>query len=754
MRRIPPRIGSCLALGGAWLVFFGPAIFTSKVLFDRDLLMTEIPLRAYLRERLAHGQLAQWFPYEMLGTPFVGTVIASAFHPRTLLFLCCDAFVSTKWSILLAYLVGLIGAYRLARQAGASRVGSVAGAFVFALSGCAISYSNKTNMLMGLVCVPWMLAAVGRLTRRRDLRDIVSLGVWWALIFLGGDPQIFLECGLVGCGLLIAGGLRRWSAVAFVAGGALAALLAAVELWPSLAIGDDSIRAYWKQTPYLATSWALHPLRLAELVVPHFLPESIRIEMGRVLEGRIEFFVEWVFVGGVAAALAILGAVHGKRRAIVWIVTVLLGLWLAMGSHGGLIEVWWKVLPFFAKFRYPEKYVGIVVVALVPLVAWGVDEARSRPQAGRIVAAVGAVVLVLGLLVRAQSLVTWGLSVGGLAEKLDAALQEPLAGAWATGLRWTGAGLLILGGVIALLRREGRVVLAIPALVFLELWSGNSGHMPLVDKEVAEDNGPIGRALVAQHQPEQPAPRVIPANIELHAERHPPEDEVRLTHLTLDADDAARTGIDVYSTNEPGEQWRVMRTFYGKKGVPSAIWAPRFNACYRVASETNPPQPDEEVLTPVFERGMALVRRPCLPRAYCARTRRVEDAAAAQARMREGLPSDLVVWEGGPELDSAEGTVTWLAAEPERQQLRVQAPRPTALVITDAFATGWSATIDGRPATIYATNAAARGLFVPAGEHVMQLEYQSPGLAGGAVLSLVGLLVAAALFFQARKTVR
>ncbi len=156
--RIPPRLRSCLFLGAAWLFFFRDALFSTRVVFERDLLMTEIPVRAYLRDRLSHGQLAHWFPYEMLGTPFIGTVIASAFHPRTLLFLFLDAADSTKWAILLAYLVALIGAYRLARTFEASRIGSVAGAMVFAFGGCAISYGNKTNMLLGLVCVPWVMA--------------------------------------------------------------------------------------------------------------------------------------------------------------------------------------------------------------------------------------------------------------------------------------------------------------------------------------------------------------------------------------------------------------------------------------------------------------------------------------------------------------------------------------------------------------------------------------------------------------------
>jgi uncharacterized membrane protein YfhO len=118
--------------------------------------------------------------------------------------------------------------------------------------------------------------------------------------------------------------------------------------------------------------------------------------------------------------------------------------------------------------------------------------------------------------------------------------------------------------------------------------------------------------------------------------------------------------------------------------------------------------------------------------------------------MRDGLPDDLVVWEGGPGVASAEGSVEWLQAEPEQVRLRVNAPRETALVITDAFATGWSATLDGRPTTIYATNAAARGVLVSAGEHLVELEYHAPGFLSGLVLTAFGWLLCAALLAWAR----
>lgn len=846
--RLQPRHVACLALGGVWLLFFAEAIFTTRIPVARDLLMTEIPLRVYLRERLVAGQFPGWFPYEMLGVPFAGTVIASLFHPRTLLFILFDAAVSTKWSLLLAYLAGLSGAYRLARQFQGSRVASVTGAIVFALSGCAISYSNKTNMLLGLMTAPWMLAAVWRLTKRAAPRDVVSLAVWWALIFIGGEPQMFLEVAFVAGGLLLAGALRSvrlaqaggavvaasmlaaillttttppdfsrsilyavpfvilgvlvrrtrpevsWLAgffvvgaiivgrvpptaeeiksvsptlqngvlltfavgclllvvsirqrvlLAFVLAGILASALSGAELLPSLGIGDDSIRAYWTIKPYLAQAWALHPMRFAELVVPRFIPDAVRGTMGKLVEARSEgdFFVEWVFLGGAGVSLALLGAWQKRPARVAWLLAAILGLWLATGSLGGLIYPLWSVAPFFAKFRYPEKYVGVAMVALVPLIAWGVDALiRDARRAAAVLLGIGVVVVVLASVLPAESLSKGWMSLTGVSPLPDDEVLRPLMQAWSVGLLRLGAAIVALGGVALAITRDQRAFLVIPAIVFVEIWSGNSGHLALVSKELTEDKGEIARILAAERRPGEPPPRVLPAALNLEGRNLSDDERVRLGHLAMQADDSTRSAVAVMEVNDPGEQWRVMRTFYGQKKVSWDEWMARFGVCYRVASDLAPPDPTETPISPVFERGMTLVRRNCLARAYFARAEKVEDAEAAQARMREGLPLDTVVWENGPAIDSSEGSVEWVAAEPEYLKLNVNATRVSALVVSETFATGWTATLDGNPIHIYATNAAVRGVAIPQGKHVLEMQYRPPWQWAGILLSLLGIL--------------
>jgi hypothetical protein len=85
--------------------------------------------------------------------------------------------------------------------------------------------------------------------------------------------------------------------------------------------------------------------------------------------------------------------------------------------------------------------------------------------------------------------------------------------------------------------------------------------------------------------------------------------------------------------------------------------------------------------------------------------------------------------------------------EPERIEIRVEAAADGLLVISDLYAKGWRATIDGESAEIVPTNLALRGVPITAGQHVVTMTYRPPWIGWGLALSaiahlaLVGFLV-------------
>jgi hypothetical protein len=93
------------------------------------------------------------------------------------------------------------------------------------------------------------------------------------------------------------------------------------------------------------------------------------------------------------------------------------------------------------------------------------------------------------------------------------------------------------------------------------------------------------------------------------------------------------------------------------------------------------------------------------------------------------------------------GTIERRTWAPERREFHVRSDGGNRFVLVEQFYPGWRATIDGKPAPILRWGGAFQGLDVPAGEHTVCFEFQTPGLLRSAFVSLATL---AAIVFAVR----
>ena len=80
---------------------------------------------------------------------------------------------------------------------------------------------------------------------------------------------------------------------------------------------------------------------------------------------------------------------------------------------------------------------------------------------------------------------------------------------------------------------------------------------------------------------------------------------------------------------------------------------------------------------------------------------------------------------------SPHGDVTVLRDEPSRTVLETRSDQRTLLVLNDAYAPGWTVSVDGQAAEILPANYMARGVWVEAGTHRAVFEYHTPLLREG-----------------------
>lgn len=70
------------------------------------------------------------------------------------------------------------------------------------------------------------------------------------------------------------------------------------------------------------------------------------------------------------------------------------------------------------------------------------------------------------------------------------------------------------------------------------------------------------------------------------------------------------------------------------------------------------------------------------------------------------------------------------------------------VVLHDAFAHGWIATVGGQPARIFPVNVLSRGVRVPAGRQRIEMRYSPPGMRMGAAISVLTAIVLLVLAFR------
>ena len=62
------------------------------------------------------------------------------------------------------------------------------------------------------------------------------------------------------------------------------------------------------------------------------------------------------------------------------------------------------------------------------------------------------------------------------------------------------------------------------------------------------------------------------------------------------------------------------------------------------------------------------------------------------------------------------------------------------LVLSEVYDPAWQAEVDGKPVKVQVANHVLRAVAIPAGEHAVELRYQSPALQVGLAISLAGYL--------------
>ena len=525
----------------------------------------------------------------------------------------------------------------------------------------------------------------------------------------------------------------------------------------------------------MRTQWSVHPVALAQAVVPVALPD-VPLEPAQ-RRGVFEStdFMPSLYLGAAALGLGALALAGPRRRFALWLLgAVAAAAAIALGRHAPFERAATTLVPFLRSFRYPVKAMVAASLAAALLCGLGLDAFRAGAAGRRtlapllaLVAGVLAVAVILGMATRGGALPA---VAGGLGAAAARAMLAPVA-----------VCLFVLVGVLLLAARAAaspRTAALIGALVVGDLVAAHATLNPTAPEALFTQRPPAA-SLVSGDAPQRlyvqdyfsglEAPRLLgrpdpfaitraPVGWSVAAARalalrlclFPPSAGAWGLRGSFDQDTAALA---------PAAQARLTRAVTESADTPEQVALLRVGAVRHVLILHEPPhgllEPAATVDCLLPSPGR-LFRVPApMPRAHVVGRAWPSEALAALIDPGFDPRREVLLAPGGSApLASAvgfEGAATVMSESTTRVAVRAQANAPGYLVLADAYDPGWIATVDGQPAEVRRANMAFRAVAVTAGTHVVDFHYVPSAVRRGLIASGSSWVLMLAVLVAARR---
>ncbi len=691
-----------------------------QVYLGDDLGAYHVPARDFYARQLAAGERFDWSPAIFGGYFLSAEGQSGMYHPWHLaIYRCLPLNMALAVEMIAPFPLAFCGTFLFLRRRltdSHGRLAALAGALFFAFSAFNLLHFVHTNAIAVIAHLPWLLGAVDRLLQAHGAREraIPALAVS-AIIgsqLLLGYPQ-FVWFSLLAAVALAIATVRRQECVASLArlSGAvvLGLLIGGVQWLPTLDLLRHSVRDGVTSAELLEGS--LHPWSFAELVGPYLFIDRVVGQNTHELAcyfGAVPLvLIAWLF--------ARRGELHPSTRKFCfgWLLFTAGAMALALGKYGLFGELL-AYLPVIGKFRFPSRFLGLATwgVSLAAAAAMAMLAARCDKQhASRVVPQrVARSPLVL---------VAISIAIAVLAPRLWG--SEHLGSAWEIA---AGPALIAVAATLVLAAERGYRA-ALPALIFLA--AADLGLYGLSYAPVRKTGTLAEFAVAAIVPPSSPSNGRVICDL-------PGAAKLTGNRITL----AGYQRWDGYAGLAPQ-----------RKLDPRKLTTLRLAGVRWVART-----PEAEQIAGLIGRNDLWLEVPHPLPKFRLLTDVTVDAQPAAAVERIDIETCAVV---EPELIAGGGPwVTVAGDQPGRVDLRSEAGGRFELVthavtrqlltISESFHPGWQARVDGQPVDECRVNGDFCGCPVPAGDHVVLLEFRPASLRWGRGLTLLGLLLAAQQF--------
>ena len=664
------------------LLFWRKVVFLPGVyVVPWDLRYYHLPLAYFMAKCFRSGYLPLWDPYVYCGLPFHAVITTQLFYPPTLAAVLASIAVGGKHllyflelQIVLHVLLAGIFAYHLMLRLGVGRAAALVGATIFQLGPFFVSQPQHIGAINAGAWIPLALLALVALGEGFEWHWVAVLATALAMTILSGFPAV--------------------TATAYVACAWLVALLVLLR------------RARWTLAVSAAAGCAGSLVLAAVQLVPTL--QLLRLSVAR-------FRGDWLGTGGGHPLQALISLVHPNYY----------------GSFQ-FDSMTWKH-PWNMTWLY--LYCGIAgLVCILVGALWR----RNR------YALVFALLTVIALFWMLGDKTPVGRTLFPL---LPMAVRAPLYNEYA--LPFFALGMAVLAGLgagVLVGERRSAWQAALVTVVAADLILVASGR-PMNTQKIEDEPGVAYEHFDGYREIPETMRRLV-------NQTFPPARVDTLKGSINWAGDAAMFEVPAATGNDPLALERFMQVRL------SFCQGDRWGRWYEISNLASP-------LIDLLNVRYVLTREPLdaellrrarfhkvtdlpgqvvyenaevLPRFFLVdRLRPAQDMASAVAALRapDFDPRSEAVVEGmaSPQRTLGRGTVKPVRYSPLEVVLEVDSAAPSYLVTSETHYPGWRAWVDSAEARLYMTNAAFRGLTVPAGRHTVTMRFSPPLLWPAAMLS-------------------
>jgi hypothetical protein len=702
-----------------------------------DLALQFFPWRQVARDSWLHWRIPLWNPLALGGSPLLANDQSAPFSPFNLLDVPLRVARGMSYAMLLKLWVAGAGTALYLRRLGAGAAGATLGGLAFGTCSFMVVWLGWPHTSVAAL-IPWGFAAVEWYLQSRKRLALAALAAVIGVQFLGGHVETSAQFGFPLAVYALARAVVEPRALRALGGlavaGAIGAMLAAIQLLPFL----DFLRYSDAASARLSLgSQHLPAESLVSWLIPNRLGNPGVDGMPRVNPNYNE---STAFVGVWALILAPVGIWRlwiAKRSAAVALAGLML---ICAGVVYGPLAPGAAHLPIFAVTNN-ERLIVVLCFVMAVMAGLGVTALFERENAsqpgdggGHLLATA---MLMTGYMIAVVLAAAWVgfLIAPGISDQL------PRVGGF-LGF-WVAVGALSLVGALAFVLAAGRrgrfarspaALVGLTCLAVLEaaLFAG-----PFNPREKREDVPPRS-PLVAWLQSNVPDDRLVglPGGV-----LFPETATIYGLHDMDGYDPLIDPRVHMYWSRADADYDRGTpdRRTYAVLGRPGPDWLAAAGVRYVVT-------PTDRLVdgsASLYAAEGLTVSKLAGARSFASvaeRPVRVSGPAEAVNLLAAGPLQATAVEGETPGGAAATGSVSVLARIADRVDLDVSVTTAATVLISQSYAPGWVATVDGRSTSVKPANVILQSVLVPAGRHRVTLEYQPESVRHGALLSAAGVL--------------